>query len=680
MPSRVLLATTASLALLVSFKAYAQTHASDERLSPVFVYGDRTSEQPGSVATLDAETIIDIDADHPAQILNELPGVNIQMNSGQEHLIALRSPVLTGGAGQGSFLILQDGVPTRSPAFGNVNSLFEIHHEVADAIEIVRGPGSAKYGSNAVHGLINVILSEPMPGTYADARLSGSTLNRYKADITANIDDTARLSLSLQDDAGWRDNTGVEQQKLSAQYAFDLGGWDGLAFVSASSLNQETGGFIEGYKAYRDDDIATSNPNPEAYRDAQWAMGAVRLSRDLGPGELTLTPFYRWQEMEFAQHFLPNGGVEKNGHDAFGVQSKYEVSASDTVTLRVGADADVASGWLKETQLEPFGFFPGDTRFPVGVHYDYTVDTTVLALWAEAEWAVSDTLMILAGLRGESHDYDYTTDVAPGPNGRFLVPGDREDSYDLLTPKLGAIWTPANGAVSYYANYSRGERAPQASDLYRLQSQQGIAEADVEKMDSFEIGTRGEALGGAILFDVAAYYAEKDNFFFRDSDGLNVTDGSTRHTGIEGQANWLVNDAFTISGTASYAEHTYTFDRVVAAGSEIIRDGNEVDTAPSWLADPGRTWHPTDAFEASLSAEYIGEYYADPGNTQTYSGHTVTQARASYDFTETLEGFVILRNLFDLNYADRADLAFGNNRYFPGEPLNATFGIRKRFN
>ena len=409
-------------------------------------------------------------------------------------------------------------------------------------------------------------------------------------------------------------------------------------------------------------------------------MGAVRLSRDVGPGELTLTPFYRWQEMEFAQHFLPNGGVEENGHDAFGVQSKYEVSASDAVTLRVGADADVASGWLKETQLEPFGFFPGDTRFPVGVHYDYTVDTTVLALWGEAEWAVSDTVTILAGLRGESHDYDYTTDVAPGPNGRFLVPGDREDSYDLLTPKLGAIWTPANGAVSYYANYSRGERAPQASDLYRLQSQQGIAEADVETMDSFEIGTRGEALGGAILFDVAAYYAEKDNFFFRDSDGLNVTDGSTRHTGIEGRANWLVNDAFTISGTASYAEHTYTFDRVVAAGSEIILDENEVDTAPNWLADVRLTWHPTDAFEASLSAEYIGEYYADPGNTQTYPGHTVTQARASYDFSETLEGFVIVRNLFDLNYADRADLAFGNNRYFPGEPLNATFGIRKRFN
>ncbi|WP_370237364.1 MULTISPECIES: TonB-dependent receptor [Henriciella] len=685
MPLRRLLATTASLAILTSVAGIASAQDSevivaDTRLPVVEIYGDRSAAQPGSVSSVGAETISDINADHPAEILNELPGVNIQMNSGQEHLIALRSPVLTGGAGQGSFLILENGVPTRAPAFGNVNSLFEIHHEVADAIEIVRGPGSAKYGSNAVHGLINVILDRPAPGDFFDARLTGSTLNRYRADLTGNLSNAAKVSLSLQDDTGWRDFTGVEQQKLSANYEFDLAGWNGLAWLSASNLNQETAGFLEGYKSYRDDDTATTNPNPEAYRDAQWAMGAVRLSREFGNGQITLTPFYRWQDMEFAQHFLPNGGFEENGHDGFGLTSKYEIRAFDPVTWRFGADIDVSSGWLRETQPEPFGFFPGDTRFPTGVHYDYTVDTTMLALWGEAEWEVRDGLIILAGLRGETHEYDYTTDVPAGTYGRFLVPDDREDSFDLLTPKLGMIWTPSGSTVSYYANYARGERAPQASDLYRLQSQQGVAEAGVETMDSIEIGARGSAFDGALVFDVAAYYAEKENFFFRDSDGLNVTDGSTRHQGIEGQANWILSDQFTVSATASLAEHTYTFDRIVGNGSEIIRSGNEVDTAPNWLGDLTLRWMPTERFEASVSAEYVGEYFTDPANQQTYSGHTLISLRVAYDLAEGLEGFVIVRNLFDLNYADRADYAFGNNRYFPGEPLNATFGIRKRFN
>ena len=151
--------------------------------------------------------------------------------------------------------------------------------------------------------------------------------------------------------------------------------------------------------------------------------------------------------------------------------------------------------------------------------------------------------------------------------------------------------------------------------------------------------------------------------------------------GIEAQASWdvLGDGVFTVSGTATYGDHTYTFDRIVASGSEVIRSGNEVDTAPDWLGDLRLTWRPTEAFEASLSAEYIGEYFTDPGNTRTYPGHTVTSARASYAFTDDLEAFVIVRNLFDLNYADRADFAFGGNRYFPGEPLNATFGVRKRF-
>ena len=662
------------------------------KLPRVVVYGDRTPNNPGSIAKLDAQTIGETGADHPAEILNKLPGVNIQMNSGQEHLIALRSPVLTGGAGQGSFLILENGVPTRSPAFGNVNGLFEIHHEVAEAIEIVRGPGSAKYGSNAVHGLINVILgdadaikflnpriSDPNDDDYIDVRLTGSSLNRYRADITGNLTDTARVSLSLQDDAGWRDNTGVEQQKLSGSYDFDLGEWEGLAWVSASNLNQETAGFAEGYKAYRDDDIAASNPNPEAYRDAQWAMGAVKLRRRLAGGDLTLTPFVRWQEMEFAQHFLPNGGVEENGHSGGGVMAKYEFVASDDVIWRIGADVDVASGWLRETQPDPFGFFPGDTRFPTGIHYDYTVDTVMFGLWGEVEWDVAQDVKILAGLRGERHDYDYTTDKAAGDYGRFRVPGDREDSYDLLTPKLGVIWTPGGDGISYFVNYSRGERAPQASDLYRLQSQQGIAEAEVETLDSIEAGLRGAVYNGALVFDLAAYYAEKENFFFRDSDGLNVTDGSTRHQGIEASFYLALGEAVTLSGSGTYAEHTYTFDRIVGNGSEIIRSGNEVDTAPDWLGDLTLAWQATDALEASVSAQFIGEYFTDPANEQTYPGHTLTNARVSYSVSEDLEVFAIVRNLFDLNYADRADYAFGVDRYFPGEPLNATFGVRKRF-
>ncbi|WP_370169543.1 MULTISPECIES: TonB-dependent receptor [Hyphomonas] len=656
--------------------AAAMPVAAQERLEPVNVWGDRAETDPGSLAVLDNAEIADTLADHPAEILNKLPGVNIQMNSGQEHLIAIRSPVLTGGAGQGSFLIMENGVPVRSPAFGNVNSLFEPHHEVASAIEVVRGPGSAKYGSNAVHGLVNVIL--PDVGAGSETVASYGTLGRWRSDVTLDQGEHWLAAVSIQKDTGWRDNTGMDQQKLTLVGDWALDGWDTTGWLTASNLNQETAGFIQGADAYKDEDIAKSNPNPEAYRDAWSARAGARLSRELGGGTLTLTPYAHTQAMIFAQHFLPNGGVEKNGSIGGGVMARFQREVSEAVTWRVGADVDMASGWLKEIQPEPFGFFPGDARFPQGKHYDYTVDTLTGALWGELDYALTDDVRVLAGLRAETHEYDYSTDVAPGINGRFNVPADRTDNFDLLTPKLGLIWSVAD-ATDLYANYARGERAPQASDLYRLQSLQVAGEVEEETLDSFEIGARGSALDGRLVYDVAAYWMEKENFFFRDSDGLNVPNGSTEHAGIEASAALELTTALSVSGSASWSDQTYTFDRITSSGTETIRDGNEIDTAPEWLANVSLDWQATEAIKLSLNVDHVGEYFVDPANTTVYPGHTVLGARGAWVFAEGTEVFLIVRNLTDERYADRADLAFGNDRYFPGEPINATLGMRKKF-
>ncbi|MEM0985145.1 MAG: TonB-dependent receptor [Pseudomonadota bacterium] len=656
-------------------------------LNPVLIYGDRQQSDPGSYSVLGPDAVISLAADHPAELLNTLPGVNIQMNSGQEHLIAIRSPVLTGGAGQGSFLILENGVPTRSPAFGNVNSLIEPHHEVASAVEVVRGPGSAKFGSNAVHGLINVFLPQTAAGRAergADLRVSVSTLQRYKGDGVVDLGQNTTAALSLQKDVGWRDNTGLDQQKVSIVSTRALGGWDATGWLSLQNMHQETAGFIQGPNVFRDRDIARTNPNPEAGRDARSARIALRLERPLAAGTLSVTPFARSQEMSFRQHFLPNRSFEKNGHTGGGVQLRWEdVVLSDRFSLSLGGDVDFATGFLKETQDDPFGFFPGDMRFPAGVHYDYDVDTQAYALWGEANWQVSDQLVVVAGLRGEVHDYDYTTDAPPGINGRFNVPEDRSDAFDLLTPKLGAVFT-VNGDLDLYANYARGERAPQATDLYRLQSQQVAGEVDEETLDSFEIGVRGQVAG--FVFDAAAYRLDKENFFFRDADGLNVPDGRTDHMGVElslAGALWESSErtgrGLSLAGNVSWSDQTYDFNRIVGNASEVIRDGDPIDTAPEWLADLALTYSYDDRTDLALQLEYIGAYVTNPSGSQDYPGHTLTTVRASHAFSGTLEAFVLVRNLFDLEYADRADFAFGNSRFFPGEPLNATLGIRKRF-
>ncbi|MEQ9506761.1 MAG: TonB-dependent receptor [Hyphomonas sp.] len=635
------------------------------------VWGDRQETDPGAQSLLTADLISDTAADRPAEILNQAPGVNIQMNSGQEHLISIRSPVLSGGAGQGSFLILENGVPVRSPAFGNVNSLIEPHFEIASQIEIVRGPGSAKYGSNAVHGLINSFL--PFPDEDQFVRASVSTLERWRGDASVNLGDATRLNLSLLDDKGWRNDTASQQQKVSLLAERALGGWDVTAWLSASSLNQETASFIQGPRAYEDRDLAETNPNPEAYRDAWSARAAIRMSRDLGPGRLVLTPNLHSQGMVFSQHFLPYGGVEKNAHTGGGLMARYDLHTDGRIDWRFGADTDFASGYLKEVQPGPHP----SPAFPQGIHYNYVVDTQVLALWGEAEVALTDDLRLLAGLRGETHDYTYDTRAPEGINGRFNVPADRSDDFSFLTPKLGLIWEA--GDYSLYANYARGARAPQVSDLYRLQSLQTVGEIEAETLDSLEIGVRGAALEDRLTYDVAAYWMDKENFFFRDSDGLNVVDGSTRHIGVEAAASFRVNQSVSFGGNVAWSDQTYTFDRPVVSAQERISDGDQIDTAPEWLADARLDWQALEALKLSLTLEHVGEYFMDPANTVTYPGHTVFGARAGWDVTDSVQAYLILRNLTDEAYADRADVGFGNERYFPGEPLNATFGITKKF-
>ena len=160
---------------------------------------------------------------------------------------------------------------------------------------------------------------------------------------------------------------------------------------------------------------------------------------------------------------------------------------------------------------------------------------------------------------------------------------------------------------------------------------------------------------------------------------MNVTDGSTRHQGIEIAANWLLSDTLTLGGNVSWSDQTYTFERIGEAGNEIIRDGNQIDTAPEWLGNVALTWSPSEVATLQLSANYVGEYFTNAANTQDYPGHLVANLRGNYVVSDALEAFVIVRNLTDELYADRADFAFGNERYFPGEPLNVTFGIRKTF-
>ena len=121
----VLLVSASGLGVTVSLQnaAYAQSADSDV----VVVTGTRTEtlrqQSTQAVSVLTAQEIERLGAQHISEALNRLPGVNLNRGNGAEHLTAIRSPVLTGSQGAGSFLYLEDGVPLRAAGFANINGL-----------------------------------------------------------------------------------------------------------------------------------------------------------------------------------------------------------------------------------------------------------------------------------------------------------------------------------------------------------------------------------------------------------------------------------------------------------------------------------------------------------------------------------------------------------------------------
>ncbi|MBC6403965.1 MAG: TonB-dependent receptor [Hyphomonadaceae bacterium] len=625
-------------------------HASDDE---IIVTDTRRSVDgisvPASIARIDAGELNNVAPVHPAELLNRVPGVNIHRGSGQEHLTAIRSPVLTAGAGAGSFLYLEDGVPIRAAGFSNVNGLFEALTEISGGSEVIRGPGSVLYGSNAVHGLINVLSRTPSPGTAATVTGSNEGFRSFKASIS---NEAVRASILLAHDDGFRNDSGFDQQKAQLRIDQPLGPWDVTWVTGFQNLNQETAGFIQGPDAYRDEAIRFTNPFPEAFRDGRSVRSYLRLDRDLDRGKfLSVIPYVRWTELEFSRHFVPGQALERNGHESAGILNT--LYGPDYV---LGADAEITNGYLFEFQDNPDVF-----SFTRGLHYDYDVRALVLAGYGQKDFVLTPETTLTIGARLEYTDYAYDNRANNAVTGRFRRVADRSDDFLSLTPKLSVVHEASN-SVRIYARLARGSRAPQTTDLYSLQVNQQPGEVDIETLDSAEIGLK--ARGKTWRTDVAGYYMEKDNFFFRNADGLNVTDGQTSHLGVEISGKVDLSNRLSVSGDVTIARHNYEFDDP----SSGIAPGNPVDTAPETLGHLRLTATPTPETRIEVEWRHVGKYFTDPANAQDYPGHDIFVLRGRYQLTDTLAVTGRVNNLFDAAYADRADFAFGSERYFPGRP------------
>jgi outer membrane receptor protein involved in Fe transport len=254
----------------------------------------------------------------------------------------------------------------------------------------------------------------------------------------------------------------------------------------------------------------------------------------------------------------------------------------------------------------------------------------------------------------------------------YSRPASRSDSFSNLAPKLSATMR-LNEKYSLYGSLSRGFRAPQASELYRLQSGQTTADLSTERLDNIELGLR---FGNEQLrADAALFAMKKRGSVLRDSEGFNVSQGRSRHTGIESSLDWRLGASALLSVDFSYARHVYDFDLIAARG-ETFTAGNDIDTAPRLLANAELSVQPSETTAVALQWTMTDDYFLNAENRFTYPGHELLNLRANWQATARFAISARLNNALDEVYADRADYAFGNYRYFPGRGRELFFELR----
>lgn len=635
--------------------------------------------------SIDQESLERTRQTHPHELFVRVPGVWISRGSGQEHLTALRSGVLTGPGACGSVLFLEDGVPIRPQGFCNVNNLFETTIELSDAVEVLRGPAVASFRGNPLYGAINSMSLERDDAPWLELESGSENHRGLKAasNITLGAH-SLQASAKLMATDGFRDSVGHREQKIKLIDRVRVGDWQSLTSLALTNLDQQTGGYVLGGNAYRSSPLRRTNPNPEAYREAwsarltsHWQLELNQISR------LTLVPHARASRMEFLQHFLPGQPTESNGHASFGVIGNWNRLRDDLETS-LEAHLEWADVWLKEFQDKPTTGSPFlvATR-PMGRHYDYEVSSLLASISGRLVKSLGDRFEIQAGLRLEHLGYDYQNNWLTG-NTRddgslcgfggclYTRPASRDDRFTNLGAMIGFSYGLSDEAQLWMGAGS-GFRAPQATELYRLQRGQLVADLDSERRNSLETGIRW--MTGRIQMAGSVYAAQSRDLIFRDAQGMNVSQGRTKSLGLEFEVSMNSTALGEFELVASWAKHQYDFDQRIGGG-EVIESGKDLDTAPRFMGSGRWKLDWRERFSSELEFTIIDEYWMNAQNTHQYAGHWLVNWRLDWQARENLQVFLRITNLLDQDYAHRADFAFGNQRYFPGLPRQVYLGLR----
>ncbi len=580
---------------LAGLIAVSCAHAADDAdvRETITVYGTRLgqplTEAGSSVAVITAEDIEALGVDYAVDALARVPGVTVNQNGTFGGIASVRIR----GAASEQTLVLVDGVVTNDPSSpGGGFNFATLDVANIERIEVLKGPQSTLWGSDAIGGVVNIVTKQPQPGfggnVYAEAGTYGTLRGggevafgdeRYDLRLAAVRHETDGISKA---DAA----NGNDENDAYAATTVDLGA--GVQFsetvrlalnVLHTDADSEFDSFVFGAQGNvgDGDELAKS----------QELVADLSLSFALFDGALDNLLLAGYSDIERDNY---TGGAFAYGSEGDRRQYRYQG------TLAFDGGHALAFGAEHETVSTPDG------------------EASIDGLFALVEWQALDALTLTAGLRRDDH----------------------ETFGGETTGRLAAAWNPAD-TLTFRASWGQGFKAPTLfqTTYFCCGATQPNPDLRPETADGWDAGIDVRTPDGRGEFGFTVFDRDTENlitFDFAVGGYSNIAIATS--SGVELSASYALNDWFGVGLDYAY------IDAEDGNGDPLIR-------VPEHSGDITLLLDPAGPFSGSVAIRYNGE---EQDSADVLDAWTRVDVAGRYRLSEAIELFARIENLFDEEY------------------------------
>jgi iron complex outermembrane recepter protein len=609
--------------------------------------GAKRSEAPVAITTISGKTIQETKPTMADQLLNKVSGVNMVNLGNEQHQMSIRQPMTT----KSLFLYLEDGIPIRTSGLFNHNALLEMNMAAIKSIEIIKGPSSSLYGSEAIGGVVNFISAMPTAIPVLKLSLQGTNIGYKRTDLMSSVttgkwgfllsgyyadkrngfleySDFHKGTLTARIDYHFSNRTTLSNSITYLKYSSDMsGGIDSAMFASRTFQNLQT------FTYRKIDAVRYHSTLTHRWNDnSKTTLTALYRNNIIGqnPAYRIKDDYRRVNGVFIGKKDLAHGEINENSFNSYSFIAQHRQNLSWKKAMIIGGlNMDMSPSSYnthyiriqKDTVTKKYvSYQPADS-----VLTDYATKLNNYAAFLNFEFNPIEKLRIVTSLRYDYFHYDFNNSLKPSA---FSGSPDTVNNFSRISPKLGFTYNFSN-RTGIYANYSEGFVPPQVTELYTGVK---VPNLNPSVFYNYEAGGWIELIKNKLSADASVYYLKGTNEIISvkldDGSFTNQNAGRTLHKGIEFglNANLIKDVTFRISG--AYSQHEF----VDFVEKGIKYNGNKMANAPNWIYNSEVWYRPSfiKGFRLGAELQHVGKYFADPQNTATYDGYDALNLRAGY--------------------------------------------------